>query len=321
MMAGYSTHLYLPIRAAQHPGVNEGAPATWDKLSDLLERKQYGEMKPLERRAALGAQLDKEFLRYLRRQWVLVGARRLRPAAGVARRARPRHRSPRLVLEPGPQRLADVPARRVPAAGARTARGLVAVPARETLVRDDVPVPRHLDRGHDLFLNFTDHEVRDRDYFFQSGFHGYAMWIALGVARLVEWVRESFDSEEARRLATIGSTALLSLQPFLLMSNLWFTHDRSHNYIARDYAYNMLATLKPELVHVHERRQRHVPAVVHPAGRGLPQGRAHREPVAAQHRLVHPASCATRSRRCRSSWTTARSTCSARGRSTTTRAT
>src|SRR4029079_7592356 len=29
------------------------------------------------------------------------------------------------------------------------------------------------------------------------------------------------------------------------MSNLWFTHDRSHNYIARDYAYNMLATLKP----------------------------------------------------------------------------
>src|SRR5690349_12712507 len=29
------------------------------------------------------------------------------------------------------------------------------------------------------------------------------------------------------------------------MSNLWFTHDRSHNYIARDYAYNMLAPLKP----------------------------------------------------------------------------
>jgi len=99
--------------------------------------------------------------------------------------------------------------------------------------------------GMIAFLNFTDHEVRDRDYFFQSGFHGYAMWIALGVARLVEWGRESFESEGARRLATIGSTALLALQPILLMSNLWFTHDRSHNYIARDYAYNMLATLKP----------------------------------------------------------------------------
>src|SRR6185369_2279031 len=73
MVVGYSTHLYLPIRAAQHPAVNEGAPATWDKMRDLLERKQYGEMKPFERRAPLGAQLDKEFFRYLRRQWVLVG--------------------------------------------------------------------------------------------------------------------------------------------------------------------------------------------------------------------------------------------------------
>ncbi len=29
------------------------------------------------------------------------------------------------------------------------------------------------------------------------------------------------------------------------MANLWHTHDRSQNFIARDYAYNMLATLKP----------------------------------------------------------------------------
>jgi Flp pilus assembly protein TadD len=29
------------------------------------------------------------------------------------------------------------------------------------------------------------------------------------------------------------------------MKDLWFEHDRSHNYIARDYAYNMLAALKP----------------------------------------------------------------------------
>src|SRR5262249_52113071 len=99
--------------------------------------------------------------------------------------------------------------------------------------------------GMIFFLNFTDKEVRDRDYFFQSGFHGYAMWIGLGVARLVGWGRESFEGEGQQRLATVGATALLGAQPFLLMSNLWYTHDRSHNYIARDYAYNMLATLKP----------------------------------------------------------------------------
>ena len=73
MVAGYSTHLYLPIRAAQQPSVNEGAPATWDKMRDLLERKQYGEMNPTVRRGTLSSQLDKEYLRYFRRQWILVG--------------------------------------------------------------------------------------------------------------------------------------------------------------------------------------------------------------------------------------------------------
>jgi tetratricopeptide (TPR) repeat protein len=245
MGAGYSTHLYLPIRAAQHPGVNEGAPATWDKMRDLLERKQYGEMKPLERRAALGAQLDKEFFRYLRRQWVLVGPDdydRLQ----ASRTAHATDTGPRawfwnlvhnvwLLFPPG----AFLPLALGLLGGwwqyRREKRSFAL-----TFVFLGISTV-----GMIAFLNFTDHEVRDRDYFFQSGFHGYSMWIGLGVARLIEWVRESFDSDGARRLATIGSTALLSLQPFLLMSNLWFTHDRSHNYIARDYAYNMLATLKP----------------------------------------------------------------------------
>ena len=54
MVAGYSTHLYLPIRAAQHPAINEGDPSTWQNLRDLLERKQYGSMNMFVRRAPLG---------------------------------------------------------------------------------------------------------------------------------------------------------------------------------------------------------------------------------------------------------------------------
>ncbi|MCC6651175.1 MAG: tetratricopeptide repeat protein, partial [Candidatus Eisenbacteria bacterium] len=38
---------------------------------------------------------------------------------------------------------------------------------------------------------------------------------------------------------------LLCVQPVLLMRNGYFTHDRSGNWIARDYAYNMLAPLAP----------------------------------------------------------------------------
>ena len=245
MVAGYSTHLYLPIRAAQHPAVNEGAPATWDKMRDLLERKQYGEMNPFVRRASVGAQLDKEFFRYLRRQWPLVGPDDY-DKLQASRAAHAEDTGPRawfwnlvhnlwLLFPPG----AFLP----------LALGLLGGWWQYQREKKSFAMTFFFlgisTVAMILFLNFTDHEVRDRDYFFQSGFHGYVMWIALGMARLVEWVRESFESEGAQRLATIGSTALLSIQPFLLMGNLWYTHDRSRNYIARDYAYNMLATLKP----------------------------------------------------------------------------
>ena len=213
MIAGYSTHVYLPIRAARHPAVNEAAPDNWKALRDQLERKQYGESSMFVRRAPLSAQLDKEFWRYFRRQWPLFPTQRLWGAmlplllgvAGAVWQAR-RERTTFLVM--------------FVFFGFTTA-GMIA------------------------FLNFTDHEVRDRDYFFQSGYHAFALWIALGAAWLVTWVRDSFAEGRTRVYATIACAALMMAQPFLLMKNLWFTHDRRGNYVARDYAYNMLAPLAP----------------------------------------------------------------------------
>ncbi len=257
MVAGYSTHLYLPIRAAQHPAINEGAPATWEKLRDLLERKQYGEMSMtdsdrdgrFDRRGMTtfdriaDTQLNKEFWRYFRRQWLLFGeddwdgvqyhgATR----AGGGNLFGSLDYLRRLLLPPG----AIVPlllgiagalwhARRDGRRGfafnfaffALNTAGLIA------------------------FLNFSDHEVRQRDYFFQSGYHAFSLWIGLGAVWLVGWVRESFAEGALRRAAAWGALALMIGMPFLLMRNQWFTHDRTGNYIARDYAYNMLAPLAP----------------------------------------------------------------------------
>src|SRR6185503_7408163 len=55
--------------------------------------------------------------------------------------------------------------------------------------------------GMIVFLNFTDHEVRERDYFFQSGYHAYALWIGVGVAFAIGWVRDSFAGGRARAIA------------------------------------------------------------------------------------------------------------------------
>ena len=212
MLIGYSTHLYLPIRAAQHPAINEGNPSNWERLRDLLERKQYGSTSMLERRATWSVQLGKEFWRYFGRQWPLFpGGANTWPSLlplllgilGGVWQAR-RERTSFLVM--------------FVFVGLTTA-------------------------GMIVFLNFTDHEVRERDYFFQSGFHAYALWIALGATWLIQWVRDSFKAANAQRMAIGATSALMLLQPVLLMKNLWFTHDRHGNYVAHDYAYNMLVPL------------------------------------------------------------------------------
>jgi tetratricopeptide (TPR) repeat protein len=213
MVIGYSTHIYLPIRASLHPGINEGAPATWDRLRDLLERKQYGEMHLLPRRSSIENQLNKEFWRYFSRQWPLFPTDRawgsllplLLGVGGAFWQARRDHKGflYNFVFF-----------------GLNTA-GLI------------------------VFLNFTDHEVRDRDYFFQSGYHAYALWIGVGAAWAIQWVRDSFTVESVKRIAWTVTAGLMLLQPILVLRHLWYTHDRRGNYVARDYAYNMLAPLAP----------------------------------------------------------------------------
>jgi Flp pilus assembly protein TadD len=224
VVIGYSTHVYLPIRAAQHPAINEGDPSTWESLRDLLERKQYGEMNMFERRGRfVETQLNKEFWRYFRRQWPVI------PSGDTN----------------GPVFPIDEPWRGViplllGVAGAawQARRERISFVAQFLFVGTSTA-------GMILFLNFSDKEVRERDYFFQTGYHAFAVWIGLGAAWLVTWVRDSFGAGPARRAAGAAAAAAMLAMPVGLLWNLWFTHDRRENFVARDYAFNMLMPLAP----------------------------------------------------------------------------
>ena len=50
-------YLFLPIRAAQFPAINEGEPVTWKALLDVLNRAQYGKPPVTERQADFLSQL------------------------------------------------------------------------------------------------------------------------------------------------------------------------------------------------------------------------------------------------------------------------
>src|SRR5262249_12626722 len=74
-------------------------------------------------------------------------------------------------------------------------------------------------------------------------YHAYALWIGMGAAWLITWVRDSFSVGQTRTAATVACAAVMLAQPVLLMRSLWFSHDRRGNYVAHDYAYNMLQPL------------------------------------------------------------------------------
>jgi tetratricopeptide (TPR) repeat protein len=96
-----------------------------------------------------------------------------------------------------------------------------------------------------LYLNFTDHEVRERDYFFVSGFHFFAIWIGMGAGFVLELVRDALHKEGDAKVhpGLVGACVLAVLVSWLPAKTYWFENDRNGFQIASDYAYNMLQPL------------------------------------------------------------------------------
>jgi tetratricopeptide (TPR) repeat protein len=208
---GVSCHLYMPIRSALNPAINEAQPDNWRAFWDVILRAQYRPVSVFERQASWVFQFDDMFWRYLREQWPL------RPGW-----------PPLLILLGIPGAIIHL--RREP----RTfvLFGLLFIWTTAILV---------------VKMNFTDSEVRERDYFFAPGFFFYAAWMGMGLAWLVEKIRAGFPASMGRAAAAGGALLAVAVATIPLRTQ-WESHDRRGNWIAYDYAYNMLAALDKDSV-------------------------------------------------------------------------
>jgi tetratricopeptide (TPR) repeat protein len=98
-----------------------------------------------------------------------------------------------------------------------------------------------------VFLNFSDSEVRERDYFYSPAFYYFAIFIGIGAASLLSEVKNFASRKGMNPTASVAvlSIVLLALPMFTLARN-YFSHDRSNNYICQKYAMNMLVGLEPD---------------------------------------------------------------------------
>ncbi len=223
---GYSNQLYLPIRSAQDPWIDENNPETFESFRGFLERKQYGQTSMVKRMFTrrgtwanqFGDHPHMGFYRYWKNQygfsgWAMLGVIFLGfyGTWWIWRKA-PSWGSMMLLL---------------------------------FLVGS---------LGLILYMNFADGtqyqklqpdaymEVRHRDYFFTPGYIIFGMMIGLGLAALAAKLGE----RNTKLAMAIGVVA--ALLPLRTLSANWIDADRSRNYTPYDYAWNLLQSCKPNAI-------------------------------------------------------------------------
>ena len=239
---GLSVHLYLPVRAALGPIINEADPTCSSfqsaltsigtlgrygcaELSASLSRQQYLKPPLFPRAAPLWSQFA-NYLQYFDWQW----------ARGMA----------------GSETV--FPLVRLPFTFLFASLGLYG--AAQHLRRDSatglyfLALFATLSVGLIFYMNFNYgfslaapspdavHEVRERDYFFMVGFSVWGLWAGIGIAVLWQRAAAQLKGSWARAAPVLA----LALIPLLYN---WPWASRRADYSARDWAYNLLMSVEP----------------------------------------------------------------------------
>ena len=239
---GLSVHLYLPLRAALGPIINEADPtcsslqsaltsivtmgqAGCTELSAALSRQQYLKPPLIPRLASLSSQFT-NYLQYFDWQW----------ARGVE----------------GTE--TTFPPSRLLFTFLFACLGLYG--AVQHFRRDSatalyfLTLFATLSVGLVFYLNFAYgfslaspspddiHEVRERDYFFIVGFSVWGLWAGIGIAALWQQAAAHLKGSWSR------AAPVLALALIPLVSN-WPWASRRTDYSARDWAYNLLMSVEP----------------------------------------------------------------------------
>ncbi len=230
IVLGTSVTFFLYIRAHLEPAINEADPRTLKALWEQLNREQYGQGSVFyiltHRKTSWAFQFNEMFFRYTKGEYELFPEHSPLHGLGVA----------------------------LPLLAALA--GMVWHAGREAKtwwMQFVIVVTTSI--GLVVYLNFSDHEVRERDYFFTFFYQFFAVWMGMAVAaallainRLVGAKNSVAASGASAAILPLVLALALPLSGFLPVRTYWRTHDRSEFWIAHDYAYNMLSTLPKDAI-------------------------------------------------------------------------
>lgn len=216
---GLSVHLYLLIRSGHNPNIDEGDPETWRSLYAVLRREQYPPTNVVARKADFLFQL-KHFNGYFQAQFQMASAYISQLNLGSI-----------LPIGLGIWGIVDHFSKH-----------------RRTFVMLFVTLVV-VSLGLVVFLNFSDAEVRERDYFYSPAFYYFAVYIAIGASSLLNELRNLIARGATQVTPVIAGACIVFLaMPLFTLKHNFFTHDRSNNRTCPVYARNMLGPLEPNAI-------------------------------------------------------------------------
>ncbi len=226
---GYTVQLYIPIRSALEPAIDENDPRDWASFKYFLERKQYGQVSMIDRmfvrRASwknqFGTHERMGFWGFFREQYLDKSLWFIPVLLGLLG-----------ILE-----------------SIRRVKGIGWMLLFLVLISS---------LGLILYLNFGDGtrsnpqtgeferlEVRDRDYFFTPAFVFFALMMGLGISKAIGYLGEGFEKlgKIGSKSLVYGFSALFLLAPLMpLNRGLHSPGNRRGDYLPFDYAYNILSS-------------------------------------------------------------------------------
>jgi tetratricopeptide (TPR) repeat protein len=231
VVIGYSTYTAIYIRSGLQPAINENNPNVPARLVSYLNREQYGDIPITERRAPLWEyQIKKMYIRYFGWQFIGEGA-----TLG----------DDNFIVE------------------TFSTRGLMGLPFLVGLIGMFYHFNRDWKRAFSIltlffmtgvaisiYLNQEDPQPRERDYAYVGSFFAFALWIGIGASAMMELVFSYIRRSQVLRIIA-GALTLLILflaVPYNLLSFNYHKQDRTGNYVAYDYSYNILQTCEPDAI-------------------------------------------------------------------------
>jgi len=235
LTVGYSTYALIYVRANANPFINENNPSNTQRLVSYMNREQYGDApffdrkrwKPRMAKKYSGEsdyfwtyQIKRMYVRYF--NWQFVGRK-----GGEVDAAKFYGLPFLLGLFGAYYQYRKDPKQAFNVLSLFFMTGLAIV----------------------LYLNQEDPQPRERDYSYVSSFMAYSLWIGLGATGLLELASKYIKERKAKKYATYAIAGIiLFIVPINMAAKGWNEHDRSGNFVAWDYSYNILATAEPNAI-------------------------------------------------------------------------